>query len=229
MKRLITFFLLLCAALISGCGSVSPKIDHVASAKKLTDGTYRVDLRYTKTISGGPCFNSSFFKSTTYHEYDSLYVKSLEGRVSADEITVKVGGQEVGSWNIEHLRGSVVFANDMMTVQLEQPKYPDGVHIQGYAPYYLNGTYQIVVTNSSPNTASRLERHSVHPDAFREMHKFAARGSVQLAEDATEVNPSRSAMQPAKAEKILDCPQHLSEYSRNTANLIVERLLMAVQ
>jgi hypothetical protein len=153
MKRLNTFLLLVCAALISGCRGVSPKIDPVASAKKLADGTYRVDLRYTKTISGGPCFNSLFFKSTIYHEYDSLYLKSLEGRVSAGEITVKVGGREVASWNIEHLRGAVVFTNDMMTVQLEQPNYPDGVHIQGYAPYYLNGTYQIVVTNSSPNTA----------------------------------------------------------------------------
>lgn len=151
MKRLNTFLLLVCAVLISGCGSVSPKIDHVASAKQFADGTYRIDLRYTKTISGGPCFNSSFFKSTTYHYYDSLYVKSLKGKVSADQITVKAGGQEGASWNIEHLRGAVVFTNGMMTVRLEQPDYPDGVHIKGYIPYYLNGAYQ-VVTDSSPNT-----------------------------------------------------------------------------
>jgi hypothetical protein len=151
MKRINTFLLLVCAALISGCGSVSPKIDHVASAKQLADGTYQIDLRYTKTISGGPCFNSSFFKSTTYHYYDSLYVKSLEGTLRADQITVKTGGQGVASWNIEHLRGAVVFTNGMMTVRLEQPDYPDGVNIKGYIPFYLNGAYQ-VVTDSSPNT-----------------------------------------------------------------------------
>jgi hypothetical protein len=62
-----------------------------------------------------------------------------------------VGGQGVASWNIEHLRGAVVFTNGMMTVRLEQPDYPDGVHIKGYIPFYLNGAYQ-VVTDSSPDT-----------------------------------------------------------------------------
>src|ERR1022692_658857 len=149
MKRLYILSLLVGAALISGCGSVSPKIDHLANAKKLADGTYRVDLRYTETISGGPCFNSSFFKSTTYHDYDSLYLKSLEGTVSASQITVRVGGEEVGSWNIEDLRGVVTFTNGTMSVQLEQPHVLRSGAVRGFVAYRLNGTYQI--TNASPN------------------------------------------------------------------------------
>jgi len=150
MNRLSTFLLLACAALIAGCGSVSPKIDHVANTKKLADGTYEVQLRYTETISGGPCFNSSFFKSTTYHYIDSLYLKSLEGVVSADQMVVKTGAQE-SRWNIEGVRGMVTFTNGMMSVQLEQPDYDYRKNVQrGFVPYRLNGIYQIT-NDPSPN------------------------------------------------------------------------------
>jgi hypothetical protein len=150
MKTLKMLPMLVCTALIAGCGSVSPKIDHVAIAKRLADGTYQVDLRYTETSSGGPCFNSSFFKSTTSHSHDSLYLKSLEGTMSADQITVRVGGQGVESWKIEDLRGVVVFTNNTMSVQLEQPNVLRSGAVRGFAPYRLNGTYQ--VTNASPST-----------------------------------------------------------------------------
>jgi hypothetical protein len=136
------------AVLVTGCGSVRPKIDHVATAKRLQDGTYQIDLRYTETISGGPCFNSSFFKSTTSHSHDSLYLNSLDGAVSASEMTVRVGGEGIGSWNIDNLRGVVAFTNGTMSVQLEQPNVRRNGEVRGFVPYRLNGKYQI--TNAAP-------------------------------------------------------------------------------
>lgn len=135
---------------MAGCGSVRPKIDHVAIANRLPDGTYQVELRYTETISGGLCFNGSFFKSTTYRYHDSIYLDSLDGAVSASQMTVRVGAG-LGSWNIEDLRGMVVFTNGTMSVQLEQPHVRRSGAVRGFVPYRLNGTYQIA--NVSPDIA----------------------------------------------------------------------------
>ncbi|HEY2329681.1 MAG TPA: hypothetical protein VGI63_07700 [Verrucomicrobiae bacterium] len=135
-----------------------PKIDHVASAKKLADGTYEIRLRYSETISGGPCFNSSFFKSTTYHYADLIYLKSLEGYVSANQLAVKAGAQDtqwgIAEWEIKDLQGMITFTNGVMLVQLEQPDYDYKKNAQrGYVSYYLNGTYQITNDISPAATA----------------------------------------------------------------------------
>ena len=126
MKKLSTLLPLACL-LIVGCGqepaSVPPVIEHVADAHKLADGSYEIHLRYSITTSGGPCLSSSWFRRRTYHETNWLYVKSLEGVQSADQIILKSGVKDdVGDFTyaIKDLRGTVSFTNDTMRVQLCQ-------------------------------------------------------------------------------------------------------------
>jgi hypothetical protein len=156
MSKLTTYFLLACCLLIAGCGqptSVLPVIEHVAYAQALTNGTYEIQLRYSITSSGGPCLSKDWFKTWTSYSTNWVYVKALDGALTADQIVVTSdAGKMEWPYAITNMQGTVSFTNATMTVQLEHPNYPDGVHMQGYAPYYLNGTYQ-VVTDSSPNTS----------------------------------------------------------------------------
>jgi len=147
MSKLSTLFLIICSALIVGCGSVRPVIDPVAKAQKLADGTYEVQLRYSVTSSGGPCLSKDFFKSWTSHDTNWLYVKSLEGVLPADQIVLKGGViDNVGDFRypIKGLRGTVSFTNATMIIQLEQPKIDHKGNVtDSFSPYYLNGTYTI--------------------------------------------------------------------------------------
>ena len=140
-------FLIICSALIVGCGSVRPVIDTVADAHKLADGRYEIHLRYSVTTSGGPCLSSSWFTRTTDHETNWLYVKSLEGVLPADQIVLKGGViDKVGDFTypIEGLRGTVSFTNATMIIQLEQPKIDHKGNVtDSFTPYYLNGTFTI--------------------------------------------------------------------------------------
>lgn len=85
---------------------------------------------------------------TEYHT-SQLYLKSLEGVQDASQITVITYAGEGLSGVNTNMHGTVSFTNATMKVQLEQPNYPDGVHLQGYVPYDLNGTYQVVTDLSS--------------------------------------------------------------------------------
>lgn len=145
MSKLSTFILMFCSLLIAGCDkSVPPVIEPVANAQKLTDGTYEVQLRYSITSSGGPCLSKDFFKTWTSYSTNWLYVKSLEGVQSADQLVVTIeAGKKEWPYAITNMQGTVSFANGTMTVRLEGPNYKDGVHMDGYVAYGLNGTYQI--------------------------------------------------------------------------------------
>ena len=156
MRILSTYCLLALIAPIVGCGkepaSVPPVIEPVAYQRRLDDGMYEIQLRYSVTTSGGPCLNKSFFSSTTSHATNWLYVKSIAGTVNADQIVVTIeAGKRDYPYAIKNMRGAVSFDNGTMKDQMERPKYPDGVHMQGYAPYYLNGMYRIA---ASPNSQS---------------------------------------------------------------------------
>jgi hypothetical protein len=143
MNKLSTLILVVCSLLIAGCDkSVPPVIEHVANAKKLADGSYEVQLRYSVTTSGGPCLSSSSFRSTTGYATNWLYLKSIEQTASADQVIVTTdeGARDLA---IKDMRGTISFDNGAMTVQLEQPHVLPSGAVQGYAPYYLNGTYQI--------------------------------------------------------------------------------------
>ena len=151
MSKLSTLMSLAYCLLITGCGqpsSVPPAIEHDAYAKKLADGTYEVQLRYSVTTSGGPCLNIHSFSSTTSYATNWLYLNSIEQTASADKVILTTDQSEK-DLAIKGMTGTISFDNGTMTVELQQPNYPDGVHMQGYAPYYLNGTYQ-VVTDSPP-------------------------------------------------------------------------------
>jgi hypothetical protein len=138
-----TISLFVGSALIVGCAREPIKPGSVAYSQKLADGAYEIELPYTERTWGGPC--NFTFTSTTGHASDWLYVRSTEGELNADQITATAYRGERGYPSaMQGLRGMVSFSKDQMTVQLEQPAYPDGVHMQGYVPYFLNGTYQII-------------------------------------------------------------------------------------
>ena len=148
MKRLSILLPLACCLLVVGCdqkpASVPPVIESVANAQKLADGAYEVQLRYSVTSSGGPCLSKDFFKTWTSYSTNWLYVRSLEGVQSADQIVVTIeAGKREWPYAITNMQGTVSFANGTMTVQLKGPNYKDGVHMDGYVAYGLNGTYQI--------------------------------------------------------------------------------------
>jgi hypothetical protein len=157
MSKLSTLVPLACCLFITGCGkpgSVPPVIDPDAYAKQLADGTYEVQLRHSVTSSGGPCLSKDSFKTWTSYSTNWIYLKALGGKMTADQIVVTTdAGEKEWPYATTNMQGTVSFIDDTMTVQLEAPSYPDGVHMQGYVQFYLNGTYQ-VVTNSSPDTAS---------------------------------------------------------------------------
>ena len=67
--------------------------------------------------------------------------------MTADQIVLRAGVKDdVGDFTyaIEGLRGTVSFDQEIMTVRLEQPNVLPSGEVRGYAPYYLNGAYQIV-------------------------------------------------------------------------------------
>lgn len=151
MKRSLILLPLACSIAIAGCdqepASVPPTIEHVAYANTLTNGTYEVQLRYSITSSGGPCFNKDFFKTWTSHETNWVFLNALVGSMAADQIIVRAGVKDkVGDFTypIKGLRGTISFDKDMMRVQLEQPHVLPSGAVQGYVPYSLNGTYQVV-------------------------------------------------------------------------------------
>src|SRR5256885_9520502 len=74
-----------------GCGgsrSAPPAIDSTAYARRSSDGTYEIQLRYSITSSGGPCFNKDWFKTWTSHTTNWLYVREPVGTIAADRLTV---------------------------------------------------------------------------------------------------------------------------------------------
>ena len=126
-------------------------IDTTAHVQKLRDGTYEVQLRYSVSSSGGPCLNKDWFKTWTSHSTNWIYLKALDGEIPAGQIVVTTdAGKREWPYATTNMQGTVSFTNATMRVRLEQPRYPDGVHMQGYTPYYLNGTYEVAV-DSSPN------------------------------------------------------------------------------
>ncbi len=148
MNRSSTLLAFACSIVIVGCGGiVPPAIEHVAYAQLVTNGTYEVQLRYSITSSGGPCLSKDWFSSWTSYSTNWLYLKALDGAVTADQIVLRAGVKDdVGdfSYAIEGLRGTVSFDQEIMTVRLEQPNVLPSGEVRGYAPYYLNGAYQIV-------------------------------------------------------------------------------------
>ena len=147
MIKWSTLFALVSCLFIAGCGqltSVPPVIESVAPVQKLTDGTYEIQLRYSVTSSGGPCLSKDFFKTWTSYSTNWLYVKSLDGVQSAEQVVVTIEqGKREWPYAITNMQGTVSFTNDSMTVQLQGPKFRDGVHMDGYVAYGLNGTFQI--------------------------------------------------------------------------------------
>ena len=120
MSKLSILILTVGSLLFAGCDkSVPPVIEPVANAQKLADGTYEVQLRYSVTSSGGPCLSKDFFKTWTSYSTNWLYVKSLEGVQSADQIVVTIeAGKREWPYAITNMQGTVSFTNAAMTVQL---------------------------------------------------------------------------------------------------------------
>jgi len=152
MNGLRASLILACVAAIVGCEGVSPKPYRVAITKRLGDGTYEIQLRYSETSSGGPCLSEDWFKRQTSYSTNWLYLKTVDGVMTADRLVVTIeSGQKEWPYAYTNMQGTISFTNVTMRVRLQQPNYPDGVHMRGYIPYYLNGEYQIVM-DSSPNT-----------------------------------------------------------------------------
>jgi hypothetical protein len=150
MSRLSQLAFLPCLVLIAGCGgepaTVPPVIESVAYAQKLADGTYKVQLRYSVTSSGGPCLSKDWFKTWTSYSTNWLYVKALGGVLTADQIVLTdETGKREWPYAETNMQGTVSFTNATMVVRLEKPGYDYKRNVQqGYVPYFLNGAYRIV-------------------------------------------------------------------------------------
>ncbi len=144
MNRLYALILTVSAAVIVGCGGVSPRPDHVAITKLLGDGTYEVQLRYSETYSGGPCLSKDWFKTRTSYTTNWVFVNQLVGDITADRLTVTIdASRKDWPYAMTNLHGTVLFTNGLMIVRLQQPDVDsDGNAMKTYIPFYLNGTYQ---------------------------------------------------------------------------------------
>jgi len=148
MSKLRTLFLLACCLVITGCGqpaSVPPVIERDAYAKKLADGAYEVQLRYSVTSSGGPCLSKDMLTTWTSYSTNWIYLKTLDGTMTADQIVVTIdAGKKEWPYATTNMQGTVSFSNTAMTVLLEKPGFDYNRNVeQGVVPYFLNGVYQV--------------------------------------------------------------------------------------
>ncbi len=149
MNRLSILLPVACCLMMIGCdqepASVAPVIESVANAQKSADVTYAIQLRYSVTSSGGPCRSKDSFKTWTNYSTNWLYVKSLEGVQSADQIVVTIeAGKKEWPYARRNLQGTVSFTNAMMVVRLHGPGFDYKKNVEkGIVSYQLNGTYRI--------------------------------------------------------------------------------------
>jgi len=153
-----------CILLFAGCGSpasVPPVINHEAQAKKLSDGSYEVQLSYRITyrrpLFKQPLLQFSFLSyEASIDNTNWLYLARTNGTVDGSNVVVMTNaGKDLALVNQIGSRvviarfsttGTVCFSNGMMTVNLNQKFHPvDGQsdYMLRYAPYGLNGTYQL--------------------------------------------------------------------------------------
>ena len=122
MSHSIRHSVMLAAILASGCAT-APKIDRTAVVTKVSLDRYRIELHGDFTYWGGPCIPLPIpFRCT--ETYD-LYVGSLWGYVPADSVELVVGppGRSAPGWTVKRIRGSLTFTNDVLVVDLLEPRY----------------------------------------------------------------------------------------------------------
>jgi len=125
------------------------RLEPTARVLRLAEGRYEIELRYSGWALGGPC--KVPLLPWKYHSSNWLYVSSLEGAWSPPNVIVTRERRRLAApWSFQDMRGTVSISKGVLTVNLEYPGYPDGVHPNGYVAYKLNGAYRIELI-SAPN------------------------------------------------------------------------------
>jgi len=149
MNGLRQLFCLVFIAIVSSCGgerrSVPAVIETVAYLQKLADGSYEAELRYSVTTSGGPCLSKDWFKTSTSYSTNWLYLKTLNGAMTADQIVVTTeAGKKVWPYARTNMQGAVLITNTTMIIRLESRDYDYKRKVEtGYVSFFLNGTYRL--------------------------------------------------------------------------------------
>jgi hypothetical protein len=128
------------AVLLNGCAE--HRGSAVAHLSQTSPGRYEVRLTSVEWVAGGPCN----FPQWPHREFGTcwIYTDSTNGKVAADRVSLAYGSSDGFRGSQEGpLHGSVEFVDSKMRVDLQLPWFADGVHVDHYQKFALNGTYTI--------------------------------------------------------------------------------------
>jgi hypothetical protein len=133
-------FILSFSVLLSGCGG--HRSSPVAQISQTSSGHFEVRLNSVEWVAGGPCN----FPQWPHREFGTcwIYTDSTNGVVAPDRVSLAYGSSDGFRASQEGpLHGSVQFRDGQMIVDLQYPYFTDGVHLDHYEKFRLNGTYKI--------------------------------------------------------------------------------------
>ena len=133
--------ILVMAALLAGCSE--HRSSSVARATRQASGKYEIRLDTIEWSLGGPDNLTKPHKIAGSHW---IYADTTQGVVTATNLilTYEQGKTEY-PWSQSALRGSVTFSEGQLHVALERPVYVDGISVDHYEQYPLNGDYRLEV------------------------------------------------------------------------------------
>ncbi len=133
--------LLMMVAMLAGCSE--RRSSSVAHAARESSGGYEIRLDATEWSLGGPCNITTPHKIAESHW---IYTDTIQGTVAATNLVLTYErGKTEYPWPQSALRGSVTFSDGWLHVALERPVYVDGVSVDHYDRYPLNGDYKLEV------------------------------------------------------------------------------------
>ena len=145
MKRFFTglSIFIICVVILLVSLTSGRHVEKRAIVSKIADGRFEIALNYSAWSFGGPCTFSVIPKY--YRASEWLYVNSLSGELPANNIILTYErGKTEDPWPQSALHGAISIDKNVLKVNLQTPNYKDGVNIDHYDSYVLNGTYDLI-------------------------------------------------------------------------------------
>jgi hypothetical protein len=143
MKIWLLFLMPLLLGSCTSAKNAKEVIDPVTYPTRISSNSFEFEVRYSFMGNAGP--SSLPFSSKKYFGAYWIYVPKSEGRWSAEDVVITSSkGFLSRPWRLPGLRGFVEITRERMTINVQQPKLlADGVHVEGYEPFFLNGSYLV--------------------------------------------------------------------------------------
>jgi hypothetical protein len=133
--------LLMIVAMLTGCAE--RRSSSVAYVSRQPSGKYEIRLDATQWSLGGPCNLTAPHKIPESHW---IYTDTVQGIVPATNLVLTYErGKTEFPWPQSDLRGSITFSDGQLHIGFERPVCVDGVSVDHYERYPLNGSYKVEV------------------------------------------------------------------------------------